>query len=136
MSIRELETSGERRAAVPILQELWTDRDPETVLAWTESDEYHLFGRFDGEVLVGVAGVRIDEFLHHARHAWLYDLVVTESRRGEGHASALLEFVESWARERECAHIALASPLAKRGVHEFYDRRGYEPWGYVLEREL
>jgi GNAT superfamily N-acetyltransferase len=136
MEIRELETEGERRDAVPILRQLWTDADPENVMAWTGDDEYTLFGRFDGDDLVGVAGVRIDDFLHHVRHAWLYDLVVDEPRRGEGHGTALVEFVESWAAERDCERVALASPRAKEGVHEFYADRDYARWGYVIEAEL
>jgi GNAT superfamily N-acetyltransferase len=119
MEIRELTTDAERREAVPILRQLWTDDAPDEVLAWTGDDRYTLFGRFDGDELVGVAGVRIDDFLHHVRHAWLYDLVVDEPRRGEGHGTALVEFVEGWADERGCERVALASPRAKEAVHEF-----------------
>lgn len=131
--IRELATDAERRDAVPILRQLWTDRDPDDVLDWLERDEYHAFGRFaDGE-LVGVAGVQVQSLLHHRRGAWLVDLVVDESQRGEGHGSVLLDFVESWAAERDCEYVALASPLAKEGVHDYYDAQGYEQWGYVIE---
>jgi len=135
MAIRTLETDAERRAAVPLLRQLWTDADPEDVLAWTGADEYTLFGRFDGE-LVGVAGVRIDDFLHHERHAWLYDLVVDEPRRGEGHGTALVEGIETWADRQGCDRLALASPRSKTAVHEFYERAGYERWGHVIETEL
>ena len=86
MAIRTLETDAERRAAVPLPRQPWTDEDPEDVLAWTGADEYTLFGRFDGE-LVGVAVVRTDDFLHHERHAWLYDLVVDAPRRGQRHGA-------------------------------------------------
>ena len=136
MDIRELTDEADRREAVPILRQLWSDAAPEEVLAWTGSEEYHLFGRFDGETLVGVAGVLVAGHLHHVRHAWLYDLVVDEPRRDQGHGSALLEFVEEWAREHDCERVAVASPLEREAVHGYYDRRGYNRWGYVLEREL
>lgn len=144
MPVRELRCERERREAVPILQQLWTDRSAEEVLAWTGEEDYHLFGAFDDgddgdggdDELVGVAGVLVTHLLHHERHAWLYDLVVDEPRRGEGHGGRLVEFVESWARERDCECVALGSPLAKEGVHEFYGSRGYERWGYVLEKRL
>lgn len=74
--------------------------------------------------------------LHHDRQAWLYDLVVAESCRDEGYGSALVEFVEEWARRNGCEHVALASPLGKTDVHGFYERRGYERWGYVIEKSL
>lgn len=136
MDIKELTTDTERREAVPILRQLWTDADPAEVMAWTGDDGYYLFGGFVDCDLVGVAGVLDRHVLHHARHAWLYDLVVDEPRRGNGYGTALVEFVEQWAQERGCEYVALASPLNKGGVHEYYERQGFEKWGYVVEKEL
>lgn len=136
MEIRALTEIGERQAAVPILRQLWTEKSGDAVLAWTGSDGYHLFGRFTENELVGVAGVLLTHVLHHARHAWLYDLVVDEPRRGEGHGTALIEFVEGWAETRGCEYVVLASPKAKDDVHEYYESREYEKWGYVIEKEL
>jgi GNAT superfamily N-acetyltransferase len=135
-TIRELTTAAERREAVPILRQLWTDESPADVLAWTGADDYHCFGAFNDGGLVGVAGVLLREVLHHRRHAWLYDLVVDEPRRGEGHGTALVGFVEGWADDRDCESVALASPLAKTDVHDYYEALGYERWGYVVEKEL
>ncbi|MGZ0747880.1 GNAT family N-acetyltransferase [Haloparvum sp. AD34] len=136
MKIRELTTAAERREAVPILRQLWSDSDPEDVMEWTAQDDADRFAAVDDGEPVGVAGVLVTDLLHHERHAWLYDLVVDEPWRGEGVGSALVEFVEDWAAERDCAHVALASPAAKDGVHQFYERRGYEKWGYVVEKSL
>ncbi len=136
MEVTELQTEPERRAAIPILRQLWTEAEPMSVLEWTGADEYHLFGgHVDGE-LVGVAGVLVTELLHHETNAWLYDLVVDEARRGEGHGSRLVEFVEDWAAERGCKRVALGSPVSKSDVHEFYRDREYEKWGYVIEKEV
>mgnify|MGYP006283563069 CR=1 FL=1 len=134
--IRELETVAQRRAAVPVLRQLWSDATPSEVLAWTGEEEYTLFGRFVDGNLVGVAGVLVVSVLHHSRHAWLYDLVVDEPRRGEGHGTALVDHVETWAEERDCEYVALASPVGKTDVHEYYEDREYETWGYVVEKEL
>ncbi|AHG04941.1 GCN5 family acetyltransferase [Halobacterium sp. DL1] len=133
---RELTSEADRRDAVPILRQLWSDRDADGVLAWTADDDYRLFGRYVDDDLVAVAGVAVQSLLHHRRGAWLLDLVVDEPRRGEGYGPAILEFVESWAREQGCEYLALASPLDKEGVHEFYDGQGYEQWGYVVEATL
>lgn len=133
---RELTAESDRRAAVPVLRQLWSDRNQSEVLAWTGREEYRLFGRFADDELVAVAGVQVQALLHHRRGAWLVDLVVDEPRRGEEHGAAMLEFVEDWARERDCEYVALASPLAKSGVHGFYDDQGYEQWGYVIETDL
>jgi len=136
MEIRELQDESERREAVPVLRQLWCDAEPNEILAWTGDDDYHLFGGFVEGELVGVAGVLVTCLLHHARHAWLYDLVVDEARREEGYGTALVAFVEEWARERGCESVALASPLAKDGTHRYYENRAYEKWGYVIEKQL
>jgi GNAT superfamily N-acetyltransferase len=136
MEIRELRTERERREAVPILRQLWDDAAPAEVLEWTGADDYHLLGGFVAGDLVGVAGVLVANLLHHARHAWLYDLVVDEPHREQGYGTELVEYVEAWARERECESVALASPAAKDDVHEFYESREYERWGYVIEKRL
>lgn len=136
MEIRELTDESERREAVPILRQLWSDAASDDVLEWTADDEYHLFGAFVKDKIVGVAGVLVKQILHHSRHAWFYDLVVDESQREHGYGTSLVEFVEKWADERGCQYVALTSPLAKEGTHQFYENRNYEKWGYVLEKEL
>lgn len=136
MEVRELTAETERREAVPLLQQLWTERSPEEVLAWTNDERYHLCGGFLDDELIVVAGVLVEEVLHHTRHAWLYDLVVDEPRRGRGYGAAMIEHVEQWADERDCDSIALASPLSKEGTHLFYESQGYTKWGYVIEKEL
>ena len=134
--IRELESESQRRAAVPILRQLWSDATPSEVLDWTGEEEYTLFGLFVEGDLVAVAGVLVRNVLHHARHAWLYDLVVDDPHRGEGHGTALVEHVETWAADRDCEYVALASPTGKTHVHEYYADLDYEQWGYVIEKEL
>ena len=136
MEIRELTSDAERRAAVPVLRQLWTDREPDDVFAWTGNEDYHLFGGYVEDDLVGVAGVVLTNVLHHVRHAWLYDLVVDEAHRGEGYGTDLVQFVEAWARDHDCERIALASPREKEATHRFYEALDYERWGYVVEREL
>ena len=132
MEVRELTSENERRQAVPLIRQLFTDADTKEVLKWTREDDYHLFGGFVEDELIGVAGVLLRHVLHHARHAWLYDLVIDEPQRGEGYGSALVKHVERWAAERNCDYVALASPMAKEGVHEYYEGLDYEQWGYVI----
>lgn len=136
MEIRELTEESERRKAVPILRQLWSDADPDDILQWTADEDYHLFGGFVKDEIVGVAGVLIKHVLHHTRHAWLYDLVVDKSQREQGYGTSLVAFVEEWAEAKGCEYVALASPLEKEGTHRYYENRDYEKWGYILEKEL
>lgn len=135
-TIRKLEGDAARRDAVRLLEQLWTEFSERDLFEWTGDDDYHLFGCFAEGELVGVGGALIREVLHHRRHLWLYDLVVDEPRRGEGYGRELVRYLEEWAAERGCAHVALASPLHKAGTHEFYEALEYERWGYVIEKEI
>ncbi|MEY7850239.1 GNAT family N-acetyltransferase [Natrarchaeobius sp. A-rgal3] len=136
MDVRELTEPDERREAIPTLRQLWTDRAPAEVLEWTGEEEYRLVGGFLEGELIAVAGVVVTDVLHHTTHAWLSDLVVDETHRGEGHGTDLLSHLEGWAAGRDCTHLALASPLEKTSTHRFYAKQGYEKWGYVIETEL
>jgi GNAT superfamily N-acetyltransferase len=136
MEIEELTAEEQRRKAVPILQQLWTGKSSEEILDWTGEESYYLFGGSVDSDLVGVAGVVQTTHLHHTSQAWLYDLVVDEAERGNGYGTELLAFVERWAADRDYDAVALASPLAKEGTHQYYENRSYEKWGYVIEKEL
>jgi GNAT superfamily N-acetyltransferase len=67
----------------------------------------------------------------------VYDLVITESRRGEGHGERLLEHVHEWAEANDCDALELESGLWRDDAHRFYtDRLGYEKWCYSFKYEL
>ncbi|NHN48969.1 GNAT family N-acetyltransferase [Halostella sp. JP-L12] len=147
--VAELTTDGEWDAAVPLLRQLWSHETEAFVRSWREEDDYRLFGLFEaGEGatadsisrdegdLVAVVGVSVQRVLHHARHAWIHDLVVDEPRRGEGYGAELLDFVEEWAAERDCEYVALASRAGNDAALSFYEDEGMERWGYVVETEL
>ncbi|WP_435179853.1 GNAT family N-acetyltransferase [Halorussus sp. AFM4] len=151
--IEELTTEAEWTAALPILRQLWTDADEEFVRSWADEDGYRLFGLYvgaceasassvEGEAgepdgdLVAVAGVSVQRVLHHARHAWIHDFVVAEAHRGQGYGAALLEFVESWADDRDCEYVALAVRDGNDDALAFYEAEGMEEWGSVVETEL
>lgn len=132
----ELETDAEWDAAISILTQLWSDEDEAFVRSFRDEDDYRLVGCFDGDELVAVAGVSVQRVLHHVRHAWIHDLVVDEPRRSEGFGAELLEHLESWARERGCEYLTLASALDNESALSFYEDNGMDRWGYVVETEL
>lgn len=135
MTITELTTDTEWEQAIPILRQLWTDAEESFVRSWADEDGYRLFGLYEEETLVAVAGCSIQRVLHHQRHAWIHDFVVDEARRSEGYGTRLLSFVEEWARERDCAYVALAGTLDNEAAHRFYEDNGMDRWGYVFECE-
>lgn len=95
-----------------------------------------MFGCFADGTLIAVAGVSVQRVLHHARHAWIHDSVGDEAHRSAGYGTALLDFVEDWARERGCEYVALAVRSGNEDTLRFYEGAGLDQWSHVIETEL
>jgi GNAT superfamily N-acetyltransferase len=153
--VSEVTTDAGWDEAVPILRQLWSHVDDEFVYEWRDEDDYRLFGLYevgsgsdsvgadgDGDAdptdgaLVAVAGVSVQRVLHHERHLWIHDFVVDEPRRGEEFGRALLDWLDGWARDRDCEHLSLACWDENDAGREFYESEGLAVWGQVMEREL
>jgi GNAT superfamily N-acetyltransferase len=137
--IRAVEDEAAADALYPVIVELRDHlsreeyRDQYDAMA---EEGYRLFGRYvDGDP-VGAVGVRIGTNFYLGRHAYVYDLVVTESERSNGHGSALLSFVNRWASERDCEAVELESGLWREDAHRFYERNGYERYCYSFVYDL
>lgn len=85
-----------------------------------------------------VAGFRIGESLHMGRHCYVDDLVTRAARRGQGHADAVLGWVEEEARARGCAWLHLDSGVGpeREDAHRFYFRHGMRIASFHFSRPL
>jgi GNAT superfamily N-acetyltransferase len=91
-----------------------------------------LVGRPDTVVLVAVTdtstlvgyllGSYHGTFFANGPVAWIEELMVSESARGQGLATRLMSSAEEWARSVPTAYVAVAS----RRAGDFYLRIGYE----------
>lgn len=148
--VHEVTTDEGWNEAIPVIRQLWRHESEAFVRSWREEDDYRLFGLYetdeessverddvtDSETLVAVAGVSIQRVLHHERHLWVHDFVVDEQRRGEGFGGELLEWLDAWARGRGCENLALACVADNGEARSFYESRGLDVWGHVMEREI
>lgn len=137
--VRELTTDAEFDAAYPILRELRDHLDRaemEVAHERMREEGYRLFGRYDGSELVAVAGVTVDTNFYLGKHAFVHDLVTTESRRSEGHGTALLSVIHEWADDRDCETVELESGLWREDAHRFYEDVGYEKYCYSFKYDL
>jgi GNAT superfamily N-acetyltransferase len=57
-------------------------------------------------------------------HAWVPDLIVTDSARSRGVGAALLAKAEEVAREQGAFSLALESAHWRTRAHDFYERQG------------
>jgi GNAT superfamily N-acetyltransferase len=80
----------------------------------------------DAGRLVGFLDMEFRQRLGHPRpQAWVNDLVVTESMRGQGVGSALLAHAEALAVKRGCFRMSLETAAWRERTHAFYVREGW-----------
>lgn len=91
----------------------------------------------DGHGLLGVATTQIVwSLVEDAPRALLTALVVREDTRGRGVGRALIDAVESWARDRRAARVVVTTALRRAGAHAFYERLGFEFTGRRYVKSL
>lgn len=106
------------------------DRHPDHLALVLEDDDGEDGGEDGGEQ---EGGGPIVAFLHmfdrpaieKPREAIVQALVVTEARRGAGLGQAMMEWVETWARDRGLTSIALSTQTHRGDAQVFYHRLGY-----------
>ena len=79
----------------------------------------------NGRVL-GFLDMEFRQRLGHPRpQAWVNDLVVTESERGRGIGTALMDEAEELARGRGCFRMSLETSAWREATHRFYENAGW-----------
>jgi len=139
-SIRELTTENEWRAAFPVLSQLREHLTEDRYLDYLREmrDEgYRLFAVFKGDDIVAIAGVVIRTNFYNGRHLFVFDLVTDADHRSEGHGEQLMQFLEEWARDRNCESMTLESGLWRDDAHRFYEERlDMDRYCYTFKKEL
>jgi len=69
-------------------------------------------------------------------HAFIYDIELDESRRGQGLGTAALGALEDWARAHGITTIGLHVFGRNRGAWRLYQRLGYVETNINMEKQL
>jgi len=98
-------------------------------LALLESDPDHILlaARIDGTCIGTATGV-VCHGLYGGLDTYLVieDVVVDESHRRQGVASALVTELERFARERDCRQLIVLSESVRHDAHGLYGSLGFE----------
>jgi len=90
-----------------------------------------------GGRVLGFIDVEFRQRLGHPRpQAWVNDVVVTETVRGRGVGTALMERAEELARRRGCFRMSLETSAWRVETHRFYERKGWTDFGTWFVRML
>jgi len=100
----------------------------ETIIA--EHPHYHAIGAFVDDRLAALAGAWIATKIWCGRYLELDNLVVDPGLRSSGLGSALITWLEAFAREQDCNLAVLDSYTSNHASHRLYHRLGFEIWGF------
>jgi GNAT superfamily N-acetyltransferase len=125
LTVRELSSDREIAGAFPLMREL-RDRIREerfvTEVRRQQVEGYRLYGLFDGNRLVALAGVRRTHTLSRGEHLFVDDLVTANGERGKGYGRELMRWLARRAREDGLERIHLDSRITAKG---FYEKLGF-----------
>jgi RimJ/RimL family protein N-acetyltransferase len=82
---------------------------------------------------VGILWVSTDR---RPGHAFIYDIEMDESRRGQGFGTSALEALEEWARSQGITSIGLHVFGHNSGAWKLYKRMGYVETSVQMEKHL
>lgn len=68
--------------------------------------------------------------LHSEPYGLLEDVFVEEKFRGQGIGKKLVEMVIEKARELGCYKLIATSRFERENVHKFYEKLGFQKYGY------
>ena len=94
-----------------------------------ESDTQVVFGAFDGDTLVGIAGLRREALVQVAHKAVLWGVFVHPDWRQRGLARQLLLALFAYARARRIGHIRLSVNVENPAAAALYRSMGFESYG-------
>ena len=74
------------------------------------------------------AKVRPDfDFMIPGKYCYIMDIIVTESHRNKGFATALMNSAKDWAKEQNCNLINLDVLVNNHGAIKLYEKLGFIP---------
>jgi ribosomal protein S18 acetylase RimI-like enzyme len=115
-------------ALVTLVPQLSTSNPPPSlaeVEAMLASDAITQFvARDDGGAIVGVSTLAVFP-IPTATRAWIEDVIVDESARGQGVGEALTHAMIDAARRRGCKTVELTSRPSREAANRLYQRIGF-----------
>ncbi len=125
MTIHQLRSDGEIKAAFPLMRQLRDRLHAGTFLREVRRQQvqgYELIGGFADGRLVALAGVRRTHTLSRGEHLFIDDLVTDAGVQGCGYGSALVRWLAVRAAAEGVPRLHLDSRITAKG---FYERLGF-----------
>lgn len=141
VELKELTAQDDLLPCVPVMRVLRPHLEPDDAVVVERirrqmEQGYRLMALVSGEVVLALAGFRLQENLVFGRFLYVDDVVVAPEARRRGHAEALLDAVCEIGVATGQDVLALDTALTNTGAQRVYQRCGYETVAYHLIRRL
>ena len=67
------------------------------------------------------------DFMIPGKYCYIMDVIVTESHRNKGFATALMNSAKDWAKEQDCNFVNLDVLVNNHGAINLYEKLGFIP---------
>ena len=88
---------------------------------------YENDGRVVGFILLQAKERPDFDFMLPGKYCYIMDIIVTESHRNKGFATALMNSAKDWAKEQNCNLINLDVLVNNHGAIKIYEKLGFIP---------
>ncbi|WP_244526747.1 GNAT family N-acetyltransferase [Pseudozobellia thermophila] len=137
----ELIPYGEMERILPLVYELNKGKFSVSVLKsrlkpMLSMGGYQCLGVYDNERLIGCCGIWLLHKLYKGKHLELDNVFVREEYRSRGIGRRMMEWLDDYAKSRDCNSIELNSYVNNEKGVEFWKRHGFEPLGFHMIKNL
>ena len=110
------------------------DELKEYVFEQIENEGLKIIGYFEEERLVGYLAYQIKQKV--TKFLWIDEFVITESERGKGYGSLLMEQIKKIAKKEQVKRIELNVFSFNENAIKLYKKLGYKEQRIILEKEV
>lgn len=97
---------------------------------------YQCLGVYAGQRLIACCGIWLLHKFYKGRHIELDNVFVEEEYRSKGVGQLMMDWLDDYAKNRDCKSIELNSYVRnERGV-KFWKRHGFDSLGYHMIKNL
>jgi GNAT superfamily N-acetyltransferase len=99
-------------------------------------NNYHCFGLFQNEKLVGISGAWITVRIYSGKQLEIDHFVIDDTIRSSGLGKLFVTYIEDWANKNGCKTVELNAYVQSDRAHKFYFQNGYKVLGFHFQKKI
>lgn len=99
-------------------------------------ENYHCFGLYQDEVLVGISGGWITVRIYSGKQLEIDHFVIDDTNRSGGLGKIFVTHIEDWSIANHCKTVELNAYVQSDRAHKFYFQNGYKVLGFHFQKKI